>query len=157
MGDPQAIVRLERHRRVYLVDRHALMRRAAAEWINHCEALAVCGMAGGTAKAFKEINRLHPDVVVTEIMRPTDLDFIEHLHRAHPHLPILVFTIQEEALHRQRAEAAGASGYLMKETGGDQLVRAIQTVLGEQGGGGPQSQPCQLQDYEGTKDRVPGR
>jgi DNA-binding NarL/FixJ family response regulator len=116
-------------RQVYLVDRHALMRRAAAEWINRCEALTVCGMAGRVARALREINRMHPDAVVTEILRPHDLGFVKELHRQHPRLPILVFTIQEAASHREWAVAAGASAYLMKKAGGDKLVRALQTML----------------------------
>ena len=121
--------RADGRRTVFLVDRHGLMRRAAAGWINRCSGLTVCGMAGGMATAFRSINRLRPDVVVSEIMRPHDLGFIRELHRRHPRLPILVFSIQDAAGYAARAREAGASGYLMKAAGGDQLVRSIRTVV----------------------------
>ena len=118
-----------RRQRVFLVDRHTLMRLAAAGWINRCRSLTVCGMAGRTARAAAEISRLHPDIVVTEIMRPHDFVFIQTLHRRHPRLPILVFTTREQALYGERAAAAGASAYLMKEAGGDKLVQTIRALL----------------------------
>ena len=114
---------------VFLVDRHALMRRVAADGVNLCSALAVCGMSGGVADAFRSIKRLRPDVIVSEIMRPHDLGFIRELHRRHPRLPILVFTIHDAAVYAARARAAGASGYLMKDAGGGQLVRSIRAML----------------------------
>jgi DNA-binding NarL/FixJ family response regulator len=115
--------------RVLLVDRHELMRRAAAGWINHCPELEVCGVAGGTAQAFRAVERLHPDVVVSEIMQPQSLGFIRELHQRQPGLPILVFSIQDKALYEAQAREAGASGYLMKRAGGDNLVQNICSVL----------------------------
>ena len=121
--------RAGRRRRILLVDRHELMRRAAAGWINHCPSLEVCGMASGLAQAFRAVKRLHPDVVVSEIMQPQNLGFIRELHRRLPRLPILVFSIRDEALYGAEARAAGASGYLMKAAGGNNLVRNICSVL----------------------------
>jgi two-component system invasion response regulator UvrY len=118
-----------RRKNVLIVDRHALMRFAAARWINSAPGLRVCGMAGGMAEAFKAVQRLQPDIVVSEIMRVQDLAFIQELRQRHPRLPILVFTIQDQAICGERAWEAGADGYLMKEAGGEALVRRIKAVL----------------------------
>ena len=121
--------------RVFLVDRHALMRRAAAEWINRTQDLEVCGTAGSIGQAFRAARQLNPDLVVSEIMRPHDLGFIRELHRRHPRLPILAFStfsafsMLDEKWHGAKARQAGVSGYLMKEAGGEQLVRSIRTLL----------------------------
>lgn len=116
-------------RRVFVVDPHALMRTVAAEWINRSSGLEVCGVVGGMDGAFHAIARLRPDLIVSEIMRPQDLGFIRELHRRHPHLPILVFTIQDAAVYAARTREAGASGYVMKDAGGDQLVWSIRAAL----------------------------
>ena len=116
-------------KKVFLVDRHALMRRAAAGWVNRCSGLEVCGMAGGMAQALRAVKRLRPDVVVCEIMRPHDFGFIRELHRRHPRLPILVFSTLDKAVYAARARAAGARGYLMKDGGGEKLVRGVCGVL----------------------------
>lgn len=118
-----------RRKSVLLVDRHALMRRAAAAWINRCAGLTVCGMASGAAQAFRAVQRLRPDVVVSEIMQPRDLGFIRELHRREPGLRILVFSMRDPAQYAVEARAAGASGYVMKAAGGEHLVRNICSML----------------------------
>jgi DNA-binding NarL/FixJ family response regulator len=105
------------------------MGSAAADWINRCPSLVVCGIADSVSAAFQAVQQLRPDVVVSEIMRQRDVHFIRNLHRLHPRLPILVFSIHEEAEFGALARQAGASGYLMKEAGGDELVRCIRAVL----------------------------
>ncbi len=111
------------------MDEHALMRRAAAAWINRCAGLTVCGMASGTAQALRAVKRFRPDVVVSEIMRPHDLGFIRELHRRQPGLRILVFSLRDQAQYAAQARAAGAAGYVMKAAGGENLVRNICSVL----------------------------
>ena len=118
-----------RRGRVLLVDRHALMRHAAAGWINHSPGLEVCGMASGAAEAFRAVQRLRPDVVVSEILRPHDLGFIREIHRRQPGVRVLVFSMRDKAEYGALAREAGASGYLMKQAGGDNLVRSIRSAL----------------------------
>jgi len=86
-------------------------------------------VAGGMAPAFRAIRRSRPDLVVTEIMRRHDLGFIRELHQRQPHLPILVFSIQDQALYAARAKEAGAHAYLMKSAGGEELIRSIRAVV----------------------------
>ena len=111
------------------MDRHVLMRDAAARWINHCPGLEVCGIVSGTVQAFHAVKRLQPDIVVSEIMQPQSLGFIRELHRRQPGLPILVFSIQDESLYGAQARKAGAADYLMKDAGGINLVEHIRSVL----------------------------
>ena len=48
----------KRRGRIFLVDRHVLMRNAAAVWINHCSDLEVCGKTGSIAGAMRDVKRL---------------------------------------------------------------------------------------------------
>lgn len=114
---------------MFLVERHALLRRTVAEWINRCDGLTVCGTAGSQTAALKALQLLRPDIVVSEIMRAHDMGFIRELHRRHPRLPILVFSLEESALYGPRARAAGASGYVNKADGGEELARNIRALL----------------------------
>lgn len=129
MGRHRSGQSASRPQRVFLVERHALLRRTVAEWINRCDGLTVCGTAGSQAAALKALQLLRPDIVVSEIMRPHDLGFIRELHRRHPRLPILVFSLEEPALYAPRASAAGASGYVSKAAGGAELARNIRALL----------------------------
>jgi len=129
MRSPQRSVAAERTYRVFLVDRHALMRWVAAEWISRCDSLTVCGMAGSQAGALRAIRPLRPDIVVSEISPPGDLGFIRELRNRHPGLLILVFSIYDPAFFAARARAAGASGYVSKAAGGEELTRNICALL----------------------------
>ena len=117
------------NKRVLLVDRHSFMRSVVARWVNASPGLEVCGMTGEKIRALQAVRELHPDVVVSEILRPRDLGFIRELHRRHPRLPILVFTMQDKTMYATQALDAGAQDYLMKEAGGDVLIRHIRTAL----------------------------
>jgi len=119
---------------VFLVDGHALMRRVVAEWISLCSGLRVCGVTGSAADALRTIRQLCPDLVVSEIMRPRDLNFIRKLHQLQPELPILVFSTQDAAMYAARAREAGACGYVMKEAGGDKLIQSIRAALSRRNG-----------------------
>jgi len=129
MRSPQASVAAGKIFRVLLVDRHALMRCMAAEWISRCDSLIVCGMAGSQTGALRAIRPLHPDIVVVEISPPGDLSFIRKLHRRHPRLLILVFSIYDPAFFAARARAAGAHGFVSKAAGGEELTRNICALL----------------------------
>ncbi len=120
-----------RHKSVLLVDRHALMRWAAASWINRCPVLEVCGSASGMAQAFQSINRLRPDGVVSEILRPQDLGFIRDLHRRHPHFPILVSAPAECMTRRAPASAISSvnSAKGRERFSGGPMVRSGFAVL----------------------------
>lgn len=127
-GRPRARSR-PRCRRIFVVERNLLMRTAIASWVSRFPDLRICGQAATRHGAEKAIDQLHPDLVVTEILRKQDVGFIRSLHRRHPRLPILVFSIQDEARYATRALAAGACGYLVKGVDGPGLVNGIRAAL----------------------------
>jgi DNA-binding NarL/FixJ family response regulator len=108
------------------------VREAVASWINRSPDLRVGGHAVGEKAAFEQINRLRPDLVLTEMLRPEECGFIQELHRRHPRLLILVFSQRDEEAYAPLALEAGARGYLMKGVDGDTLVTGIRKVLNGQ-------------------------
>jgi DNA-binding NarL/FixJ family response regulator len=116
-------------KRVFLVDQFSIVRLTVAEWLNRTPDLIVCGSTDNATKALKEIRRLKPDIVVTEILSQQDFKFIRTLHRLHPCLPLLVFSFRDEAWYAPRALEAGADGYLLKGVSVDGLVDGIRRIL----------------------------
>jgi len=102
---------------------------AVGNWLNRFPDLRTCGHATGERTAFEQIARLHPQLVLTEVLRPRDLGFIRKLHRRHPRLPILVFSHFDEEAFAMHALAAGARGFVMKGVDGDALVTGIRNAL----------------------------
>jgi len=115
--------------RIFIVDGHPLMRIAVTDWINRTDDLELCGEADSAEHALKALAKVKPSLVLTEIMQPHDLSFIQSLHRRHHRLPILVFSFRDETWYAPRALAAGACGYLMKNVGGAQLLAGIHDAL----------------------------
>jgi DNA-binding NarL/FixJ family response regulator len=121
--------RATRRSDILIVDNMTAVRAAVSNWINRFPDLKVCGQAVGPQTAYDKVNKLHPRLVLTELLRPRDLSFVRELHRRHPRLPILVFSHHEEEAYASRALAVGARGYLMKGVDGDALVAGIRSAL----------------------------
>lgn len=105
------------------------MRLAVAEWLQQTPGLTVCGQADSPTTALAAITRSRPDIVVTEIFCPEDMNFIQELHKRHPDLPILVYSNGNEKWYAPRALEAGADGYVLKGLDANGLIDAIQRIL----------------------------
>lgn len=70
------------------------------------------------------------DVVLLDISMPraTGLEVLKEIKRDNPQLPVLILTIYPESQYAIRALKAGASGYLMKESSPEELVKAVRAV-----------------------------
>jgi DNA-binding NarL/FixJ family response regulator len=118
-------------KKVLLVDDHPFMRAGLAQLIDRQTDLEVCGEAGNPIEAIREMARVFPDLVLTDVTMPgrSGLEFIKDLCAQHPSLLILVVSMHDEAIYAERSIRAGARGYIMKEAGGDNLLAAIRQVL----------------------------
>lgn len=118
-------------RRILVVDDHPFMRAGLAQLINQQADLEVCGEAGNAAEAAREVARLKPDLILTDLTMPDrgGLEFIKDLQAAGASPPVLVVSMHDEAIYAERVLRAGARGYIMKEAGGESLLGAIRQVL----------------------------
>jgi len=118
-------------RRILVVDDHPFMRAGLAQLINQQADLEVCGEAGNAADAAREVVRLKPDLVLTDLTMSDrgGLEFIKDLQASGLPPPVLVVSMHDEAIYAERALRAGARGYIMKEAGGESLLAAIRQVL----------------------------
>jgi len=139
------------------VDDHPLLREGAAQCIASSGDLEVCGEAGTAAEAIEAVSRLQPDLVVTDLTLPgrSGLELIKDLHAIHSGLPVLVFSIHDEALHAGRALRAGARGYLMKGARGARLLESIRQVLQGDIALSPEMSTRLLEEYAGRPARTP--
>ncbi|MFZ0827245.1 MAG: response regulator transcription factor [Verrucomicrobiia bacterium] len=121
-------------RRVFVVEDHPLMRRSLVEAIEREPDLAVCGQADD-APEMAAILSLQPDVVLTDVQLKSSsgLELIKALHTRAPELPVVATTMFDVRRTERLARAAGASGFISKENGPDQLVAVIREVLGKSG------------------------
>jgi DNA-binding NarL/FixJ family response regulator len=121
-------------RKIMLVDDHPMMRTGLAQFINKQQDMETCCEFGSAAEAFEAFERFNPDLVLTDITLPnkSGIELIKDLLAARPDLPILVVSMHDETMYAERVLRAGARGYIMKESGGENLLAAIRQVLSGQ-------------------------
>lgn len=121
-------------RRVFVVEDHPLMRRSIVEAILREPDLTVCGQAEDVPEVLAIVS-LQPDVVLTDLQlkASSGLDLIKALRTRLPALPIVATTMFDVRRNERLARAAGASGFVSKENGPDQLVATIREVLKQSG------------------------
>ncbi len=118
-------------KRIFLVEDHPITRRGLVELINHEPDLMVCGEADGASRALEEIKTLKPDLALVDITLPrrSGLTLLKDIRLWTPSVYVLVLSMHDESLYAERVLRAGGHGYIMKDEGGDKLLRAIRQVL----------------------------
>jgi len=118
--------------RVFLLDDHEIVRRGLRELLEAEDDLEIVGEAGTAEAALGRIPPTRPDVAILDVRLP-DGDGVEvcrDIRSAHPEIQCLMLTsfADDEALFS--AIMAGASGYLLKQVKGTDLVDAVRKVAG---------------------------
>lgn len=113
--------------KILIADDHQIVRRGLRMTIDAEKDMQVVDEAVDGSQVLKLIRKHKPDVVLMDLQMPT-LDGVEALKSIRPEfpeLPVLILTSFSDDAHIYAALRAGASGFLLKEMGGDELVDAI--------------------------------
>ena len=116
--------------RIMVVDDHEVVRLGLNNLLSRQPGWQVVAEAGTVAEAIRLANEYVPDVVVLDI-RLSDGNGIEACRamvKAHPEIKVIMLTSFAEDELLFNAISAGAVGYVLKQVGNDDLVRAIETV-----------------------------
>jgi DNA-binding NarL/FixJ family response regulator len=118
-------------KRIYIVDRHSLLRTTLGSLLNSEPGLEFCGGEARPDHARQAIARLKPDLLIIGIPLPSPgaIRFIEEQRRAFPATPIIAYSLHDESLYVERALRAGASAYVLKESGSERLLQVVRSLL----------------------------
>jgi len=118
--------------RVFLLDDHEIVRRGLADLIGLQGDMEVVGEAGTAEEALRRIPAAQPDVAVLDVRLPdgSGVEVCREVRSSQPAVSCLMLTsyADDEALFN--AIMAGASGYVLKEIRGNDLIEAIRQVAG---------------------------
>lgn len=116
--------------RVLVVDDHAILREGICSLLERYDDIAVVGEAGNGAEALALVEALHPDIVLMDLAMP-EMDGLEttrRLRQHHPEIKVLILTQHDNQEYIAPALQAGAVGYVLKRSGGREVIAAIRQV-----------------------------
>jgi DNA-binding NarL/FixJ family response regulator len=115
---------------ILIADDQAITRSGLRTLLESVPDLEIVGEATNGAEVIELAASLQPDVILMDLRMPgiNGIEATRRIHRASPHIGILVVTIFADDTSVFPAIRAGARGYLLKDTDQAELVQAITTV-----------------------------
>lgn len=116
--------------RILLAEDQALVRGALSALLSLESDLEVIGTAPDGEAAWREVQRLKPDVLVTDIEMPglSGLELAQRIQRHELPIKVVIVTTFARAGFLRRALDAGVSGYLLKDAPAEDLAEALRKV-----------------------------
>jgi len=116
--------------RIVLAEDHGVVRDGLKMLINAQEDLEVAGEAGDGRTALELICRMRPDIAIVDISMPimNGLELVAELYRTDCDAKVLALTANEDRGYLQRLLKLGATGYLLKRSAAEELIKAIRTI-----------------------------
>ena len=113
-----------------LVDDHPLVRDGLRARLESVAGFVVVAEADSADAALREAARARPDLVLMDIgMRAVNgIEATRQLKAAQPALRVLIVSMHDTAAYVQDAIAAGADGYVLKDSPADEIVCAIHAI-----------------------------
>jgi DNA-binding NarL/FixJ family response regulator len=115
---------------VFLADDHTIVRDGLRYLLEAHDNIKVIGEASNGRDAVKKVKNLQPNIVIMDIVM-ADLNGIEATEQICSECPatrVVMLSMQSSSESILRSLKAGASGYLLKESAGRELINAIYTV-----------------------------
>jgi len=116
--------------RILLVDDHEVVRLGLKSLLEHHPQFEVIGEAGTAKEAIELVGRIKPDIVLMDIRLPgmSGIEACEEITHNFPETRVVMLTSYAEDEMLFSAIRAGASGYVLKQIGGDDFIRALVAV-----------------------------
>lgn len=116
--------------KIVLVDDHEVVRLGLKSLLARHPQFQVVAEAGNATEAMSRVERYKPDVVVMDIRLPgkNGIEITREIVTKYPQTKVIMLTSYAEDELLFDAIAAGASGYVLKQIGSGELVRALETI-----------------------------
>lgn len=117
--------------RVLVVDDHAILRDGICSLLAQQADIQVVGEAGNGREALEKVSALKPDLVLMDIAMPemNGIEATRQIKQRYPEVIVMILTQHDNREYIEPVLRAGASGYVLKRSGGRELVSAIRQVV----------------------------
>ncbi len=116
--------------KVLVAEDHPITREGIRKLLDSEDGFAVIGEAGDGEEAVQMVTELKPDVVIMDVAMPklNGIEATRQIKLIRPATAVLILTAYDDDEYVFGLLEAGAAGYLLKTTSGDELTRAIGAV-----------------------------
>ncbi len=120
--------------RIFLLDDHEVVRRGLRDLLESEDDIEVVGEGGTVAEGIARIPALRPDVAVLDGRLPdgSGIDVCREIRSVDPNIKALILTSYDDDEALFNAILAGASGYVLKQIGGNDLIDGVRRVAAGQ-------------------------
>lgn len=118
-------------RNVLVVDDHPLYVQGLQQILNQLDSTLQVTSSFTGVDALQQVKKSKYDLVMLDISLPdkNGLDVLKQIRQAQPNVPVLILSIHAEEQYAMRVLKAGASGYLTKDSGCDEVKSAVQKII----------------------------
>jgi DNA-binding NarL/FixJ family response regulator len=116
--------------RLVVVDDHEVVRQGLVALLDRRDAFQVVGEAGNVEEAMTVVRRMRPDLVIMDVRLPdgSGIEACRDIRSEMPEVRVVILTSYPDEEAVLSAIIAGASGYLLKQIRGRDLVSAVEAV-----------------------------
>jgi two-component system, NarL family, response regulator DevR len=120
----------QRPLRLLVVDDHEVVRQGLVSLLDRRDGFEVVAQAGSVAEAIEAASRFEPDLVIMDVRLPdgSGIEACRDIRSARPETRVIMLTSYPDEEAVLSAIIAGASGYLLKQIRGRELVTALEAV-----------------------------
>lgn len=117
--------------RIVLAEDQTMLRGALSALLSLETDIEIIAQADNGADALRHVQRLKPDILITDIEMPqlSGIDIAGHIQRHGPPTAVMIITTFARPGYLQRAKKCGVHGYMLKDTPSAELAKAIRDIV----------------------------
>ena len=116
--------------KIILADDHGIVRDGIKATLRDEKNFKVIGEASNGIEAIEKVKQLEPDILIIDITMPemNGIDATAILHKSNSATKTIILSMHDREEYVFKAIESGASGYLLKDTGKEEFIKAINLV-----------------------------
>ncbi len=140
---------------IILADDHTIVRQGLAKLLEGEPDFQVIGEAENGREAVSKVEELRPDVVIMDISMPllNGIEATRQIKKIRPRTKVIILSMHSHDRYIKELFSLGASGYLLKDSTGRDIVKAIQAAMDGDTYMSPPISRLVIEDYVSTKTK----
>ncbi len=139
--------------RIVLADDHTIVRQGLAKLLEGESCFKIVGEAENGRDVVNQVEKLHPDVVVMDIAMPilNGVEATRQIVKLYPETKVVILSMYSNDRYIEEVLRLGAFGYLLKDSSGSDIIKAVYTVMEDNIYLSPSISKKVVEDYVSSK------